>query len=140
MGTRAWAWVGVVSAAVALGGCGSSSSSSSPAPATCTPPSTPTVTFRDDVYPILSSQCTPCHSDAQSGLPKFASMDPVTAYSATQTFVDPSNAASSLLVLNPTGHNGHPDRITDAQAATITQWIKECAQDNSREATASTVH
>jgi hypothetical protein len=140
MATRRWAWVAVAIAAAGLAACGDSGSSGggSAAPGACTPPTTLTRTFRADVYPIFTTQCTPCHTDAQAALPKFASIDPATAYSATRAFVDPSNAASSLLVQNPTGHNGHPDQLNDAQAATITQWIRECATDGTRDTTAST--
>jgi cytochrome c5 len=136
-------WATAIAAALGLAACGSSSSSGSPAPppstpSTCTPPAVPTATFRDDVYPILMSQCVACHGDNQSSRPKLASADPEVAYSAAKAEVDPSNATSSPLVVLPNGANGHPDALSDAQTATIVRWIEECAQDNARNTTTTT--
>jgi hypothetical protein len=137
--TSRWA---LAAAAVGLAACGSSSSSNpapAPGPTTCTPPATPTVTFRDDVYPILLTECGACHGDNQSSRPKLASADPQVAYSAVRAEVDPSNATSSRLIVSGNGGNGHPvDALTDAQTATITRWIQECAQDNARSTTTTT--
>ena len=130
-------WMGAA-AALGLAACGSSSTSSSPAPGQCTPPATPTTFFRQDVYPILTGQCVACHGDDQSARPKLASMDPEVSYSAARAEVDVSNPSQSKLVVLPNGGSGHPDELNDAQTATITKWIQECAQDNSRDTTGTT--
>lgn len=138
MTRRTWTWV-AAAAALGLSACGSSSTSSA-APGQCTPPAKPTTFFKEDVYPILATQCVACHGDNQTARPKFASIDPQVSYSAVKTEVDVTNPPQSRLVTLPRGGTGHPVEMTDAQAATVTKWIGECAQDNSRDTTATTTH
>lgn len=136
--TRTLTWV-VAAAALGLAACGDDDDGAgAPAPATCTPPATATTYFHEDVHPILTSRCTPCHADTQTTRAKYGSADRAIAYAAARAAVDPSNVTSSRLVTLPNGASGHPDQLSDAQTATITRWIQECAQNNSRDATATT--
>ena len=130
MTRRMWRWVAVAAGLFATA-CGSSSNSAAPAPTQCTPPATATVFWRQDVYPILAAQCVACHGDNQSSRPKLASVDPDVAYSAARSEVNLANPSQSNLVVLPTGNSGHPVEMDPAQAATVTKWIEECAQNNS---------
>ncbi len=136
-----WMWVAAFAAALGLAACGSDSNDSpapapaptpTPTPTGCTPPATATTYFRQDVYPTLTSRCIPCHVDAQAALPRFASIDPDVSYSAVKAEVNTTAPASSNLLVRANGGSGHPDQLSDAQTATITKWIQECAQNNSR--------
>ncbi len=133
-----WVWGAALVGALGLAGCGDDSNGSSSAAAQCTPPATPTTFFAQDVYPTLTAQCTPCHNDAQSARPKFASLDPSVSYSAVRSEVDTANPAQSPLLVRANGGSGHPDQLSDVQTATITKWIQECAQNNSRDVTPTT--
>lgn len=144
MNRRTWTWV-LAAAALGLAACGDDddddgggAAAPGPSPATCTPPATATVFFHDDVHPVLTSRCIPCHGDTATSLPKYGSADRTTAYTAARAAADTANPASSRLVTRPNGAQGHPDQLDDAQTATIARWIQECAQNNSRDVTATT--
>lgn len=143
MNRRTWTWV-LAAAALGLAACGDDddddggAAAPGPTPATCTPPATATAYFHEDVHPILTSRCIPCHDDSATSLPKYGSADRTTAYTAARAAVDPENATSSRLLVRANGGQGHPDRLDDAQTATVTRWIQECAQNNSRDVTATT--
>ena len=78
--TTRWMWVVAAAAALGLAACGDDDDDERRRPRRrprqCTPPATATTYFRQDVYPIASTRCTPCHGDAATSLPKFASLDP----------------------------------------------------------------
>ena len=133
-----WVWTAALVAVLGLAGCGDDSTSTSPAASQCTPPATATTFFVQDVHPVLTAQCTPCHNDAQSARPKFASLDPSVSYSAVRSEVDTANPAQSPLLVRANGGSGHPDQLSDVQTATITKWNQECAQNNSRDVTPTT--
>jgi adhesin/invasin len=99
--------------------------------------STKTITFVDDVQPILNAQCIMCH--APGGMSSFT---PLTTYEQVRygvsfftsaPLVVPDNPGSSYIVVKtgPTGtmypHLG-PDATTrDANARTISDWIAQGA-------------
>jgi len=42
------------------------------------------VSFEEDVHPILTEKCTPCHAEASAGQPGHGAADPDESYAATQ--------------------------------------------------------
>jgi hypothetical protein len=57
--------------------------------------------FRDTVYPVLTANCTECHTDsaATPQSPFFANADPASAYDAAKPKIDLNNPAISRLVV-----------------------------------------
>lgn len=144
-----WA-MAVVAAGLGLAGCGNDDDDgggggggAAPAPAQCVPPATATVTFAANVHPILSrtgqlasattTGCGDCHG-ASSSLPKYGSATLAESYAAVSAAVNTQAPDDSLLlkkgnVTTGTTHAGG-DRLSDAEAAAIRQWIAECARNN----------
>ena len=141
----------VVAAGLGLAGCGNDDDDggggggggAAPAPAQCVPPATATVTFAANVHPILSrtgqlasattTGCGDCHG-ASSSLPKYGSATLAESYAAVSAAVNTQAPDDSLLlkkgnVTTGTTHAGG-DRLSDAEAAAIRQWIAECARNN----------
>jgi hypothetical protein len=89
------------------------------------------VTFADDVQPILTSRCTPCHATT------FASSDRATAYAQTQSRVNTTTPEQSALIQKGDGRTEHvgqdqfdPGVATTTEVGTVLTWIEECAQNN----------
>jgi hypothetical protein len=129
-------WALGVAAAVGLAACGDDDDEApapAPGPATCTPPTTPTVFFADDVHPLLQAQCTPCHGDSATTLPKYGSADRATAYTAVRAAVNPTAPAQSTLIRKGDAQVAHGggDALDPEHVASITAWVTECARNNS---------
>lgn len=125
-----WAVLTISALGLGVAACGDDDDDT-PAPVACTPPTTATVTFSEDVHPILVANCATCHGDAAT-TQKYGSSTVTTSLAAVLAKVDPTNPATSALLVTGNGGNAHPggDRLTAEESATIQQWILECAQDN----------
>jgi hypothetical protein len=125
----------VAAATLGLAGCGDDDDEAAPAPApaTCTPPTAPTTFFADDVHPLLQAQCTPCHGDSATTLPKFGSADRATAYTAARAAVNLTTPAQSTLIRKGDAQitHGGGDALDPEHVASITAWVDECALNNS---------
>jgi hypothetical protein len=127
-------WAMGIAAALGLAACGDDDDdggAAAPAPTTCTPPATSTVFFAEDVHPMLQTRCTPCHSDTATTLPKFASTDRTTSYTAARAAVNTTTPAQSQLLVRGNGGSGHADQLLDEHVQLVTSWVTECAQNNS---------
>lgn len=127
--TRSWLWGAVAAAGLAVAGCGDDNDNGgAAAPGACTPPARATAFFHEDVHPVLTSRCTPCHADA------WGSADRATAYAAARARVNTASPAQSVLIQKGDAQvtHGGGDRLDPEQVATITAWVRECAPNNSR--------
>lgn len=86
------------------------------------------VSFKQDVLPIFTDNCTACHNSS-SNPPDLRKEN---AYNAlmNNNYINMGNAASSKLMIQI--YDGHPD--ADAlhynEKTTILKWIQEGAQEN----------
>lgn len=102
---------------------------------------TPTVSFKNDVQPILAANCVECHKegadeDAANGL-KMDSYAGVMQGTQFGRVVIPGDALTSALVMLIEGradssiampHNGEP--IDPEQISLIRNWVEQGAKDN----------
>jgi mono/diheme cytochrome c family protein len=96
-------------------------------------PSTATVSFANDVLPILQNRCRNCHggNDTEEGL-ALLTYDDVMKGSDNGFVVIPGNAANSLLVevvLNQDMPKRGP-KLTPAQVQIIADWVNQGALNN----------
>ncbi len=103
-----------------------------PAP-TATPGGPATVSFRDDVRPILTKNCVQCHG-GQAGL-YVDSYDTLLAGSSSNRVVAPGDPEKSILVQRLTGELQPRMPLASAPLseeaiATIETWILEGAPNN----------
>jgi cytochrome c len=114
---------------VLLAACGASATPVQPAKTS----SAATVSFVNDVMPILQSRCFNCHGgqNARNGL-SFASYDTLMAGSNNGAVIIPGNPANSLLIqLVQEGEmpKGGP-KLTPEQVQILIDWITAGAPNN----------
>ena len=104
-----------------------------PAIATQPPVSGPTVSFANDVLPILQSRCVNCHggNEIEEGL-LLRSHPEVMAGSDNGPVVIPGDAANSLLVelVATMEMPKRGPKLTPPQIQIITDWVNQGALDN----------
>lgn len=133
-----------VAATLTLAGCGGgssstptspSSSASTPPPTSTTPPptgggsSTVTVSFNQDVSPILQADCARCHSGSRPD-GNFS----VTSYANVMRMVTPGSANSTLVRVTRSGGSmfGNWNGNAAAKAETIRAWVVDNRAAESR--------
>jgi hypothetical protein len=132
--TKRWFWALALAASLGVAACGDDDDDdgaaapppAAPPPAGCTPPTTASVTFGEDVHPILTTNCVPCHSSS------YGSSDRAASYAAVQPRVNTTDPAQSELIRKGNGEVAHGggDQLDPAEVTSITTWITECAQNN----------
>jgi hypothetical protein len=130
--TTRWLWAVALAAGVGLAGCGDDDDdgAAAPPPTTpptgCTPPTTATATFSEDVHPILIANCGACHGTT------FGSSTRATAYAAALTRVNTTTPAQSTLIQKGDAQVTHAggDQLDPGEVTSITTWVEECAQNN----------
>ena len=96
----------------------------------------PSVSFSDDVRPILSSNCLACHGeDGSSGGLFLGTRAGLLAGGGSGAVVVPGEPDSSLLVFRLETDNAAlrmppGGSLSEAQISLIRDWISEGAQDN----------
>ena len=133
-----------VAATLTLAGCGGgssstptspSSSASTPPPTSTTPPptgggsSTVTVSFNQDVSPILQADCARCHSGSRPD-GNFS----VTSYANVMRMVTPGSANSTQVRVTRSGGSmfGNWNGNAAAKAETIRAWVVDNRAAESR--------
>ena len=95
--------------------------------------SSATVSFANDVLPILESRCVNCHGGERTerGL-SLRSYEDVMAGSENGAVIAPGDAANSLLVELVTNQQmpRRGPKLTPPQVQTITDWVAAGAPDN----------
>jgi len=141
---RARVGIAALTLTVVLAGCGGGSSStpSSPSPAASTPPptsttppptgggtSTVTVSFNQDVSPILQADCARCHSGSRPD-GNFS----VTSYANVMRMVTPGSANSTLVRVTRSGGSmfGNWSGNAAAKAETVRAWVVDNQAAESR--------
>ena len=89
---------------------------------------TATISFLNDVEPILQTNCASCHGNSGN----FSITNANTPYDGVIPFVDTANVDNSLILLRPTGWMGHRVILDQNQTeyTTIREWIVQGAQNN----------
>ncbi|RMD46897.1 MAG: hypothetical protein D6834_01725, partial [Aquificota bacterium] len=105
-------------------------------------PTTQTVSFSTQVYPILKNNCQTCHGATSGGGNLRIGNDAPTTYSNLMnktplsggSFIDTANPSQSLILLKATksiSHNGGQIFTTNSQEyQTILTWIQQGAKNN----------
>jgi Flp pilus assembly protein TadD len=93
----------------------------------CSPPRSRTVTFNQDIAPILFVHCGPCHRPGQQA--PFSLLDYRTVRSHAQLIVSATRARLMPPWLPEPGHGEFMNerRLTDTQIRTIQRWVDQGA-------------
>ncbi|QOP42521.1 hypothetical protein FJR45_00535 [Sulfurimonas sediminis] len=90
----------------------------------------PTISFANDVLPILNNNCASCHGNSGN----FSITNSTTPYAGVTPFVDTANPTNSSLLQKGSGSTGHGGgiiiNIDSVEYTTVRDWIAAGALDN----------